>query len=169
MERVAMKSLTADDFDSLYRQYGPMVLRRCRFLLRNEEAAVDAMQDVFLRLFERKEKLSVVGSSFFYTVATRVCLNKLRSSKRNSPADVEVILTEISSNAEQNHEDVVDASIILDAIFSDEKDDKTKQIAVLHYVDGMTLAETAEYMKMSVSGIRKRLEKLKSSAKNYGC
>jgi RNA polymerase sigma-70 factor (ECF subfamily) len=38
-----MKTLSMDDFDNLYRQYGPMVLRRCRFILKNEEKALDAM------------------------------------------------------------------------------------------------------------------------------
>ena len=35
-----MKTLSFNDFDSLYRQYGPMVLRRCRALLKNEEKAL---------------------------------------------------------------------------------------------------------------------------------
>ena len=44
-----MKTVSMDDFDSLYRTFGPMVLRRCRFLLKDEEKALDAMQDVFVR------------------------------------------------------------------------------------------------------------------------
>ena len=34
-----MKTLSMNDFDELYRQFGPMVLRRCRFLLKDEEKA----------------------------------------------------------------------------------------------------------------------------------
>ena len=59
-----MKTLSMDDFDNLYRQFGPMVLRRCRFLLKNEEKALDAMQDVFVRLIERKEKLLTFVQAF---------------------------------------------------------------------------------------------------------
>ena len=58
-----MKTLSINDFDNLYRQYGPMVLRRCRTLLKNEEKALDAMQDVFVRLIERKEKISKICHS----------------------------------------------------------------------------------------------------------
>ncbi len=35
--------------EQLYRRYGPMVLRRARALLRDEQAARDALQEVFLR------------------------------------------------------------------------------------------------------------------------
>ena len=34
----------------LYEKYGSMVLRRCRRLLRDEDRAMDAMQDVFVRV-----------------------------------------------------------------------------------------------------------------------
>jgi len=33
------------DVDAYYRRYGPMVLRRCRKLLGQEQDALDAMQD----------------------------------------------------------------------------------------------------------------------------
>ena len=79
-----MKTLSMDDFDNLYRQYGPMVLRRCRFILKNEEKALDAMQDVFVRLIERKERINNVCSSLLYTMATNICLNKIRSDKLRS-------------------------------------------------------------------------------------
>ncbi|HEX4621951.1 MAG TPA: sigma factor, partial [Myxococcaceae bacterium] len=38
------------DVEAAYRQYGPMVVRRCRKLLQDEAAAVDAMHDVFVQL-----------------------------------------------------------------------------------------------------------------------
>ena len=40
----------AIDVDAHYRTYGPMVLRRCRRLLSNEDEAVDAMQETFVHL-----------------------------------------------------------------------------------------------------------------------
>lgn len=43
------------------------------------------------------------------------------------------------------------------------KKETTRTIAMLHYVDRFTLEETAEMVKMSVSGVRKRLRKLRES------
>ena len=158
-----MKTLSMDDFDNLYRQYGPMVLRRCRFILKNEEKALDAMQDVFVRLIERKEKITNVCSSLLYTMATNVCLNKIRSDKLRSGPEFDVIAEIVEDTASAEGTEQIETSILLDCIFS-ERDTKDRQIAILHYVDGYTLEETSAKMKMSVSGIRKRLEKLKEYA-----
>ena len=45
-----MESLTKLNFSELYQKYGPMVLRRCRFMLHDEDLALDAMQDVFIKI-----------------------------------------------------------------------------------------------------------------------
>lgn len=158
-----MKTLSMDDFENLYRQYGPMVLRRCRFILKNEEKALDAMQDTFVRLIERKEKITNVCSSLLYTMATNVCLNKIRSDKLLAGPEFDVIAEIIEDTASAEGTEQIETSILLDCIFS-ERDTKDRQIAILHYVDGYTLEETSAKMKMSVSGIRKRLEKLKEYA-----
>ena len=42
-----MKHLTLEDFDTLYNQYGPMVLRRCRFLLKDEDITNKSIRDHF--------------------------------------------------------------------------------------------------------------------------
>ena len=76
-----MKTLTNRDFAELYQKYGPMVLRRCRAILKDEEKALDAMQDVFLRILDSKCKIKDACASLFYVTATRICLNKIRSDK----------------------------------------------------------------------------------------
>ena len=71
------------DVEALYTRYGPMVLRRCARLLGDEDAAVDATQEVFVRALERADQLhDHAPSSLLYTMATRVCLNRLRSARR---------------------------------------------------------------------------------------
>ena len=70
----------AIDVEAQYRKYGPMVLRRCRQLLRDEEEAQDAMHDVFVQVVRRRERLDEKApSSLLYTIATHTCLNHLRS------------------------------------------------------------------------------------------
>ena len=53
--------ITLDDFDSLYRKFGPMVMRRCQYIMKDEEKAFDCMQDVFVRIIEYRKKLFFVG------------------------------------------------------------------------------------------------------------
>ncbi|MEE0876707.1 MAG: sigma factor-like helix-turn-helix DNA-binding protein, partial [Fibrobacteraceae bacterium] len=54
---------------------------------------------------------------------------------------------------------------ILARLFSKEPE-SSRTIAVLHYVDGLTLEETAREVSLSVSGVRKRLRALKAKIKN---
>lgn len=157
--------ITLDDFDNLYRKYGPMVMRRCQYILKDEEKAFDCMQDVFVKIIEHREKLNGVCASLFYTTATRVCLNKIRADKVRFTPQIDELLQEIADNS-PCHEEIVDASLLIDFIF-DETKSTTKDMAILHYVDGLTLEETAKMMKMSVSGVRKRLSGLRSYAKQF--
>ena len=46
------------DVEAHYLRYGPMVLRRCRALLRNEARAEEAMHDVFVSVLRFEERLS---------------------------------------------------------------------------------------------------------------
>ena len=112
--------VTLDDFTGLYQKFGPMVLRRCMYLLKNEEKAYDAMQDVFVRVIERRTELSTVCSSFFYTVATRVCLNRIRSDRLRDCPSLDNLVTEIQDNVSVNHEDVADSAALLERIFKEE-------------------------------------------------
>lgn len=157
-----------ESFDELYKKYGPMVLRRCRFILQDEDKALDAMQDTFVRIFERKEYLQEVCASFFYTAATRVCLNRIRSDKVRYASRLDDILQGVADSrseagAETQFEERITSSAFLDFLFSSENE-KTKEMAVLHYVDGFTLEETAEKTHFSVSGVRKRLRNLQKRA-----
>lgn len=154
--------ITLEHFNELYRRFGPMVLRRCMFLLGSEEEAQDIAQDVFVRIIERREKLSAVCSSLFYTVATNLCLNRIRSNKRRYTPRTDFIFEEMADTS-KHHEDITDTSLLLEYIFTDTRED-TRYMATLHYIDGLTLEETATQTGMSVSGVRKRLASLRKRA-----
>jgi RNA polymerase sigma-70 factor (ECF subfamily) len=148
------------DVEQLYRKYGPMVMRRCRFLLRNEQKALDAMQDTFVRLLRSREKLNdAAPSSLLYRIATNVCLNILRAEKHRTVQDGDEVLLRIADSSD--HTESFIRREILDKIFQSEKP-TTRDIAVMRYVDGLSLEEVAAESGLSVSGVRKRLRELKA-------
>jgi RNA polymerase sigma-70 factor (ECF subfamily) len=157
-----MEQICIDDFNSLYAKYGPMVLRRCKKLLKDEDSALDAMQDVFVRVMERRHAIASVCVSYFYTVATSVCLNKLRAAKLRSGPSADALLDFFPDTKTAFHEEITDTSLFLQYLF--ESDDDTRCMATFHYVDGLTLEETARIVGMSVSGVRKRLGSLRRKA-----
>jgi RNA polymerase sigma-70 factor (ECF subfamily) len=151
------------NIEEYYTKYGPMVLRRCRKLLNDEEKAVDAMQDTFIKLIENKSRLEgTYPSSLLFTIATNICLNILRSEKNKKHTELSEVFN-LTDGATSQDELVSKRSMLL-SIFSKEKK-STALIAVLHYLDGMTLNEVADEVGMSISGIRKRLRNLNSKVK----
>jgi RNA polymerase sigma-70 factor (ECF subfamily) len=152
----------AVDVESLYRTHGPMVLRRCRRLLRDEAKAVDAMHDVFVEVLRRQDRLEVSApAGLLLTVATNVCLNRLRGERRRpEDADDDLLLRIADPAAAGGHEDRSLARRLLARCFGGESE-STRLIAVLHYVDRLTLEEVAAETGLSVSGVRKRLRTLR--------
>ena len=149
----------AINVEEYYIKYGPMVLRRCRMLLTNEEKALDAMQDVFVKLIKKENELMDNSpSSLLYRIATNTCFNILRSDKRKSHINNDEILLNIAGK--DDHESRVLTNHFLDRLFEEEKE-TTRLIAIMHYVDGFTLEETANEIGLSVSGVRKRLRNLR--------
>ncbi len=148
------------DIQSLYQRYAPMVHRRCKALLRQDEEALEAMQDVFVEVCRRADTLNVQSpSSFLYRTATNVCLNRIRSKKRR-PQDANTELVERIANAPTAEERSLSA-VVLERVFARELPN-TKEMAVMHLIDGMTLEEVANEVGLSVSGVRKRLRLLKA-------
>ncbi|MCU0613171.1 MAG: sigma-70 family RNA polymerase sigma factor [Candidatus Eisenbacteria bacterium] len=152
----------AIDVEAFYRRYGPMVLRRCRQLLKDEDRALEATQDVFAELVRRQETLTGdAPSGLLLRMATNTCLNILRTQRRHPEDASDDVLDRIACS--QDHEGSILAKIRLDRIFGRERQ-STRLIAVLHYVDGLTLEEVAREVGLSVSGVRKRLRTLRARA-----
>jgi len=150
------------DVEALSLRYGAMVLRRCRRLLRDESEALDACQDVFVRLLVNRTRLDgAFPSSLLFRIATNVCLNRIRDRKRRpdtSAGEDDELLESIA--AAESPGALSDARMLLDRLFG-RQPESSRTIAVLHYVDGLTLDEVARHTGMSVSGVRKRLRKLR--------
>jgi RNA polymerase sigma-70 factor (ECF subfamily) len=145
------------DVQALFERYGPMVLRRCRRLLRDEDEARDLAQDVFVQVLRRRASLSEqYPSSLLFRIATNLCLNRIRDRKREPCAQGDVILDRIACHHDQ------DSALTLARLFGRHQE-STRTMAVMHYLDGMTLEQVARECRMSVSGVRKRLRALRAS------
>jgi len=146
------------DVEGLYRRYGPMVLRRCHRLLGRMDEAEDAMQDVFVTALDRAGELrEEFPSSLLWRMATNTCLNRLRSRRRRTETSDDEVLLSIAALPDDSFE----TRSVLDRLFG-KTHESTRVMAVLHWVDGMTLEEVARETGLSVSGVRKRLRTLKT-------
>jgi RNA polymerase sigma factor (sigma-70 family) len=146
---------TGLDVEALYERYGPMVLRRCRFLLKDEDQALDTTHDVFVQLLRNRDRLTGAHpSSLLFRIATNLSLNRIRDRRGDPDLPGDELLQRIAERPD------LDAPLLLDRLFQ-RHPESTRTIAVLRYVDGMTLEQVARECRMSVSGVRKRLRALR--------
>jgi RNA polymerase sigma-70 factor, ECF subfamily len=109
-----------------------------------------------------------ISVSLLYRIATNVCLNRIRDRGRRPAAggarddsQLEAIARAEIPGGES------DARMLLDWLFN-RHPESSRAIAVLHYVDGLTLEQVAGEVGLSVSGVRKRLQKLRDTVRDTG-
>ena len=91
VERVRERDARA--FETLFERYGGMIRRHLARITRDDAAAQDLVQEVFLRVWTRAQQWDGRGSfkAWLYRIATNLALNHLRSVKRRreEPLDVQ--------------------------------------------------------------------------------
>ena len=147
------------DVEQAYTVYGPMVLRRCTALLGSGEEGHDLMQDVFVQLMRQQDVLHDRHlSSLLWTMATRLCLNRLRQRRaRGVTLDQPVIDALLAVDDGHRLEARFSLTRLLGRMPAD-----AATVAVMHWVDGMTLEEVAAAVGLSVSAVRRRLRSVQA-------
>jgi len=144
--------------EDYYKLYAPAIYRRCLWLLKEEEASRDAMHDVFVELLMRKNKPEIRNaSSYLFRMATNICLKIIQKKSNKYETNCDELLERIACS-----EDIEEKTIsqdLLDKLFS-KVPVSSKEIAVMVYIDKMTYKEVSQEINLSVSGIKKRLNKL---------
>jgi len=145
----------------LYERHAPAVFSRCRYLLRDEEAARDALHDVFARALRALPEFRAAASptTWVLRIATHHCLNVLRAERAKWRDQLAVLARErrVETVAPDRRE-LVRALLAC-------APEEAQEAAVLYYVDEMTQAEIAEATGRSLPTVRKRLREFLTAAR----
>lgn len=147
--------------EELYRRHAAAVYARCRYLLREEEAARDAAQDVFVRSLRALPELRAAASptAFLLRAATNHCLNVLRASRAAWREEVTRLARERTERG--IHPESRELVRVLLGVTPPE----AQEIAVLYFVDELTQAEIAEATGRSLPTVRRRLRDFLAAAR----
>jgi len=154
--------LTSGQVAKAYERFGHLVLRRCRAILRDEHDAMDAMQEVFVRLmrygkaFERADQ----PVYWLYQVANRVCFDALRSQNRFPDVDEERIAQTLDS--EDLNLTISDRELVMK--FLERFDVQLQRIAMLYFVEELSQSDIAGQLGLSRQTIHKKLSHLRKRA-----
>ncbi len=138
------------EFARVYEKYVDSVYRVCLMLLKNTSDAQDAVQNVFIKLINKKEDFENENhlKAWLITVAKNECKNVLKHwffSQRSDSSQLENI----------TYSDKNDS--LINEIF--ELPDKYKLPLYLYYYEGYSTQETAEILGIKHSTLRTHLKK----------
>jgi RNA polymerase sigma-70 factor (ECF subfamily) len=147
--------MAAPDAERLFRELGDVVLRRARQMLRSEDEAREALQEIFATLLARPPRWAEIPSpvAFLYGVTTHHCLNRIRARRtrdrllaRRGP--------ELAASARPRAED---GAVVLQLL--ERMPEELAVVSVYAFVDEMSQAEIAELLGCSRRHVGNLLER----------
>lgn len=149
----------------LYTQYGHLVSARCRYLLRDEEAARDAAQEVFVKVMRSLDRFRGEASphTWMLKIATNHCLNVIAADRAAWKDRFRRHVQHLDRSGLLSGADPERAHLVQQLLAK--VDTETQAVAVHYYLDEMTQEEIGTLLGRSLPTIRKRLKTFERIAK----
>lgn len=136
-------------------------------IVRNKELAEDAMQNTFLNayiyIFDVRDDNKF--KSWIFTIAKRESIKVLRLYNRELPTDSEDFIVYMNENTDFNiPHDVVIRKELNDKLIEiiNNMDAKYRDVAILKYGNGLTLAEISEILNTNINTVKTWHRRLKN-------
>ncbi len=148
----------------LLERYTLLLLGVCMKYLKQEEAAKDAVQQVFLKALGEMGKYPIqYPKSWLYKVACNHCLMQLRDQKKNLPLADNTPHIEETSNLKDLQEREINLSILETCISELNKEQQT--CITLFYLQKQSYQAIADTTKMTVLQVKSHIQNGKRNLK----
>jgi RNA polymerase sigma-70 factor (ECF subfamily) len=149
--------MTAENFKQQFLPYtDKLYILACR-LLNDRDEACDAVQDVFLKLWSKRNELEIQNNeAFCVTLLKNICVDMLRKRRKNqSLTDVEQVESEkkLSKQIEAHYDWLKMRELIK------QLPEQQQQVVKLRHIKEYTMAEIAEHTGLSESNVRTTLSR----------
>lgn len=160
-----VKSGDQDAFEALYKSYSRKLTYRLLHLLKSEELAQDILQDVFLKVWEVRDRLDPELSfgAFLYTIASNYCKKSFRKALLDQAYHHHNAFEEAYSPIEWQL-DKKDAKSILESALQ-KLTPRQKEVFTLHKIEGHSYSEISEQLGISPNTINQLLQQANKQLK----
>lgn len=146
-----------DAFEELYNRYATDIYRYCRRIVGNEALAEDLFQETFLRFYRSAvhERIMTNVAAFILRIARNLCLSAKKSNHYNllSLEEFEFPVHDTTYERKELKHLILTALECLP--------DEYREVIVLREYDGLSYAEIAEVVGVSVSTVGVRIFRAK--------
>jgi RNA polymerase sigma-70 factor (family 1) len=144
-------------YETIYRRYIHSLLKAAYKRLEDKQQAEDLVQDVFFRLWEKRERLNVSNlSAYLHTAVRYEILNYV--SRNKAPlsfyAPFEALLLETNTPESQL---LAKEFVALVLKYAETLPAKRKQVFLLHIQSKLSVKEIAAYLKISEKTVHNHL------------
>jgi RNA polymerase sigma factor (sigma-70 family) len=154
-------------FSLLYNKYAGKVFGKCLSILKEEDLARDAMQDVFMKIllnlssFEEKSMFS----TWVYSITYNYCIDQVRKKKK----DKVLFSEDIERSPDVPEEDIPDEYLMEMEVHYLKKvlsmlGEEDRLILLMKYQDDMSIKEIAESIKKTESAVKMKIKRAKHKA-----
>lgn len=154
-------------FSMIYSRYANKVYAKCLSMLKNESLAVDACQDIFLKIFlnlARFEEKSQF-STWVYSITYNYCIDSLRKHKKeNEIFKYEKEIKDETAYEEGDYEIFEIESQKLDKVM-ELIPSEDKAILLMKYEQSMSIKDISEIMDKTESAIKMKIKRAKEKAR----
>ncbi len=161
------KAGDAASFERLMVMHEREVLRVAQRLLLNREAAKDAAQDVFLRVYKK------IGSvderqdfrAWLYRITANICFDLLRRAKKDLPVDLGFEAADAGDDPERSAAAVQERQLVLAALKN--LSPREREAIVLRELEGYSSAEVAKLLGSSETTVRSQISTGRAKMKSF--
>lgn len=164
-----LKTGDEHSFRSIYVKYHRQLYSVAIKYLRTKEMAEDAVHDVFLKLWHNRSNMERSGSlkGFLFTATKNHVLNIISSKKRKLTKKVEFLYEQKVSRLQT--QSLYDLSELreLRRFAVEQLPERRRQIFKLRNQDGLTNAEVAQYLHISIHTVKSQYTKATQFVTHY--
>ena len=155
-------------FNILYERYSRKIFAKCLSILKNEEEANDATQDIFMKLILNLSKFGGHSkfSTWVYSISYNYCIDRVRKKKKDIS-----ILVEDMSHYDKSDDDIKDKMLLeMNVLRLKEILNKIpvgdKIILLMKYQDSMSIKEIGAVLDKSESAVKMKIKRAKQKFRN---
>ena len=154
-------------FSLLYDRYVNKIFSKCISLLKNEEMAQDATQDIFMKIFLNLAKFNKKSkfSTWVYSITYNYCIDYIRRKKKEKK-----IFSDELENAPEIIEEVPDKELLQMEVkrlkkVLNEVPIGDKAILLMKYQDEMSIRDISHILEKSESAVKMKIKRAKHKAR----
>lgn len=156
-------------FEQLFLAYKDSVYFSAIMYLRNEEAAKDIVQEVFVIIYEKLNTLRDEGS--FYSWMKRItyncCMQYIRKNANNIDLPGELDIDSFASDKDKSIEEIVQDNEMINIITQEihELKPQLQKVGVLRFFDELSIDEIANVLEIPSGTVKSRINTIRKILK----